>query len=64
MANEQMSEFVELTVASPEDFIAIVDASDTADSPEGTTKKITLANLASALSAIAAGASEFLITEG
>lgn len=64
MANQQMSEFVELTVASPDDFIGIVDASDTTDSPQGTTKKITLANLANALMAIGSGASEFLITEG
>ena len=64
MANQQMSEFVELIVAAPEDFIGIVDVSDTTDSPQGTTKRITLVNLAGALLAIGSGASEFIITEG
>lgn len=50
-------------MASPEDFIGIVDASDTTDSPQGTTKKITLDNLAAAVQAIAAGDAEFIIKE-
>ena len=45
MPNQQMSEFVELIDAAPDDFIGIVDVSDTTDSPQGTTKRITIGNL-------------------
>lgn len=64
MANQQISDFTALSTASANDLLVVVDVSDTTDSPQGTTKKITLADLASAVLAIESGASEFLITEG
>lgn len=46
MPNEQISDFTALAVApAAGDLLAIVDVSDTADAPTGTTKKITVANL-------------------
>lgn len=46
MPNEQISDFTALAVApAAGDLLAIVDISDTADAPTGTTKKITVANL-------------------
>lgn len=63
MPTQQISDFVALTVASGDDLLVVVDTSDVTDSPQGTTKKITLANLAAAIQAIAAGDSDFIITE-
>lgn len=46
MANQEIDDFTALGVApAVGDLLAIVDVSDTTDSPQGTTKKITVANL-------------------
>lgn len=54
MPNEQISDFTALAVAPASgDLLPIVDISDTADAPTGTTKKIMVANLLAA--AVASG---------
>jgi hypothetical protein len=64
MANQMISELTELTTAAADDdLLVIVDVSDTTDSPTGTTKKITFANLVNAVLA-AAYDSEVRVTEG
>lgn len=49
MANKKISEFTALTSIADGDLLPIVDVSDTTDSADGTTKKITKANLTSGL---------------
>lgn len=49
MANKRISEFTALTSIADGDLLPIVDVSDTTDSADGTTKKITKANLTSGL---------------
>lgn len=49
MPNEEIDSFTALAVApAAGDLLPIVDVSDTTDSPQGTTKKITVANLVGA----------------
>lgn len=48
MPNQEIDDFTALTTAADGDLLPIVDISDTTDSPQGTTKKITRANLFSA----------------
>lgn len=48
MANQEIDDFTALTTPAAGDLIPIVDISDTTDSAQGTTKKITYSNLVSA----------------
>jgi len=49
MAGIKVTDLPSLATAASDDILYIVDISDTTESPEGTSKKITLANLTSAL---------------
>lgn len=48
MANRKITDLPELTTISDGDFIAVVDVTDTTESPEGTSKKIKKENLVGA----------------
>lgn len=50
--NRRISELDDLTEAAADDYLPIVDKSDTTQSAEGSTKKITVANLLAALNAL------------
>lgn len=52
MADKRISQFTELQTPASGDKIPIVDASDTTQSPEGTTKFIDYRNLVSEIEAI------------
>lgn len=57
MPNQEIDDFTELAVAPASgDLVPIVDVSDTTDSAQGTTKKVTVSNLLSAASGTFAGA--------
>lgn len=57
MPNQEIDDFTELAVAPASgDLMPIVDVSDTTDSAQGTTKKITVANLLSGAGSAFAGA--------
>lgn len=45
MADAKITDLTTLSSVATDDYIPVVDVSDTTDSAEGTTKKITLANL-------------------
>lgn len=50
--NKKITEMTQLTEVAPDDFLEIVDVSDTADGPTGTNKKITVSDLIAAVGAL------------
>ena len=56
MANKKISSLDPLTTPAVDDIIPVTDIDDTTGSPQGTTKKVTVANLVSATNVEAAGA--------
>lgn len=71
MANRKLTDLPELLSIANDDFLYVVDKSDTTESPEGTSKKIKKENVVSVSSSIAldqefiyAGSSDFELTPG
>lgn len=52
---KKITELTELTTPASGDYLVVVDVSDTTDSPEGTTKKVSVENLGAGGGSVSSG---------